>query len=639
MAPRTTARLAAVLLAVLGLAAGFVRDFSEDFHWHVVLGNFTLAHHALMRHDVLSHTFAGQRQHHDYWLADLALSLAFKAGGYVGAYLLRGVALATLLVVLAREARALGLSIWAASLGPALWLGELVYRTYLRPETFTFPLLAILLTLCGRHERTRDPRYLWATLPVLLLWANVHSSVALGLAVVGVYAAEVALRAALARERRLRELGDALLLPVVAFAVTCVNPEGLREPLMLLHVTDADPTFQAGVEWRPLALATMSPLFPWLLGLSVASTLGALWAERRVSAWRALLFVLLLMVSVQHGRFVKVTLLVAVPLVAANVVALRTRLAAALSQQRFERLGFGALLVTTAAASLLLFRVNAFQRDLGTGLEPGAYPEAACRFARNAPLAGNMLNEFDFGSFLLFCLPQHPTYIDQRAATLFSAEFSREYRRLPEDDALLERRMREHRIGFAFLGYDPIAKKLARRPLVWPLVYFDDLAQLYVSAERAGTGAPPAFEWLNPYYLASLSTLSGRARDAARAELSTQRARCPGCRITRLLDAALGSPADVDRALAELDSDPAPEVTLLKGVAASTRGDLPTAIEHFNAALESGSDAVGAAVWIDRTLERAGQHEQRRILRAAVRDAAAENRAQALALRELTRPL
>lgn len=635
----TVAIVTDALLVVLGLAAGFVRDFSEDFHWHVVLGNFTLAHHALMRHDVLSHTFAGRLQHHDYWLADLALALAFKAGSYGGAYLLRGAALATLFVVLAREGRALGLSAWAACLGPLFWFGELGFRAYLRPETFTFPLLAGLLALFGAHERTRGARYLWSALPLLLLWANVHSSVALGLAVVAVYAFELAARALFGHERRPRELRMALLLPILAFVVSCINPEGWREPLMFLYVTGADPTFQAGIEWRPLALASMSPLFPWLLAFVVASTLGAAVAARRVSAWRTALFVLFLVVAVRHGRFIKPALLVAVPLVASNLVALRERVVHLSSRGRLERLGFTALLVATATASWLLFQVRAFQRELGTGLDPGAYPEAACRFARDARLPGTMLNEFDFGSFLLFCLPEHPTYIDQRAATLYSADFSREYRKLPEDDALLERRVRERRVGFAFLGYDPIAKRLAQKPLAWPLVYFDDLAQIYVRAESAEPRTPTAFDWLNPYYLASLSTLSGKARAAAQVELVTQRQRCPDCRVTQLLGAALGSAADLDQALGKLGDDATPDVTLLRGIAASARGELPAAMQHFNAAMEHGSDAVGAAVWIDRTLARVGQTEQRRLLHEAVRNAAPESRAQAHALRELMQPL
>jgi hypothetical protein len=250
-----------------------------------------------------------------------------------------------------------------------------------------------------------------------------------------------------------------------------------------------------------------------------------------------------------------------------------------------------------------------------------------------------MLNEFDFGSFLLFCLPEHPTYIDQRAATLFSADFSREYRRLPVDDALLAKRVREHRVGFAFLGYDPIAKKLARTPLAWPLVYFDDLAQIYVNQAQASAAIPLAFDWLNPTYLASVSALSGPAREAARAELARQRARCPDCRITHLLAAALGSPAELDQTLAQLGDDDSAEVTLLRGISAEAHGDLRAAVERFNTAMERGSDAVGAALWIDRTLARAGQTEQRRMLHEVVRDAAPEGKAQALALRELERPL
>ncbi|HEV8549950.1 MAG TPA: hypothetical protein VGQ57_12995, partial [Polyangiaceae bacterium] len=447
----------------------------------------------------------------------------------------------------------------------------------------------------------------------------------------GLYAAERALRAALAKPLERPKLVESLTLPAIAFALSCVNPEGLREPLMFLQVTASDPTFQAGIDWRPLSLSTMSPLFPILALVIVASTLLA---GRRVSIWRALTCAVLFAVALAHARFVKTALVVAVPLVAGNLVALRERFAERFSRERLEQGRFALLLLATFGTSFLLFGERRLQRELGLGLDPGAYPEAACRFAREHPLPGEMLNTLDFGSYLLFCLPSHRTYIDQRAATLFTPEFSREYRRLPEDRALFVRRLREHRIDFAFVAYDPLAKALAALP-DWNLVYVDDLAQLYVRA--AFTGAElPSLEWLNPAYLPSLSSLHGEPRSLARAELERQRRSCPTCRVTQLFAAALGTPEETARWLATLPgSDDDPNVALLRGLVLLQHGDLPRAVDVFNGCLERSTDPIGVALWIDRALGQAGQTAQRRVLRDAVRGATAEGLAQKFALAEL----
>jgi hypothetical protein len=628
--PARDARLADVALVVVGMLAGFVRDFSEDFHWHVVLGAWTLDHRALMRRDVLSHTFSGARQFIDYWISDVLLAVGYRTFGYPGCYALRGIALAVTLVLLARESRRLGLASWCAALGPLLWLGELLFRAYLRPETFTFPLLAALLWLLGHYEEHSDRRSLFAIPLVVLAWANMHSSVAIALLVLACYSAEGLARAIARRDgARVREM---LALAGASFAAACVNPEGLREPLMFLRVTSADPTFQAGVDWRPLSLANMTPLFPVLVAVVVVTT--AL-AARRISPWRAASFALLFGLALWHARFVKTALLVAVPLVAGNVATLGARFSARFGVARAARTRLGLALLTTLATGFLWLREQHVERELGLGLDPGAYPEAACRFVHEHPLRGEMLNAFDFGSYLLFCLPEHRTYIDQRAATLYTPEFSREYRKLPNDTALFERRMAEHRVGFAFVAYDPLAKTLAARN-DWKLVYVDDLAQVYARRSLLSPGSA-GFEWLNPSSLASLAALPAQARDAARQELALERARCSNCRITTLFAAALGTSSDLARVIATPSGAEDQDTALFRGIDAYRHGQLGRAVELFDACLQRGTDPIGAAVWIDRTLSRAGQTAQRRVLRDALRDAAPAGKAQELALEELQR--
>jgi len=597
--------LADAVLFALGIVAGFVRDFSGDFHWHLVLGDYTLTHGALMRSDVLSHTFAGKHQSIDYFLSDLALAAAYRVFGYPGCYLLRGLFLGALLVLLAREARKLGAGAWVALLLPAFVLSELLFRLYLRPETFTFTLLAGILSLLGHHERTGSHRALLLTLPVVTLWANIHGSVAIALAVLGIYCLVRAAPMLLSGGDERRNSRFLLALPVLAFVAATLNPEGLRQPLMFLHVTEADPTFSAGVEWRPLDLAGMSALFPVFVAVVVVTS--AL-AGMKLSLWRALSVVLLFGLSLTHARFVKGALVCAVPLVAANLAAAWVRFAEHVEAPRFRLLSRALTGATTLGLLTFLFAYRELHREVGLGLDPGVYPEQACRFAREKKLPKEMLNSFDFGSYLLFCLPERRTYIDQRAATLFTPEFSREYRALVTNRDLLRNRVERYRVSFAFTAFDPLAQALATDPEHWSLVYFDDLAQLYVGSSHPEIPGAPPFRWLHPYALASLTLLEGPAKQAARKELAVQSRRCADCRQTRLVTAALAaSEPNFERLVSPLAEKSENDLGFLLAVAAFRTRDFPTALALFEQHLERPLDHVAAMVWVRRTLSKLGR--------------------------------
>lgn len=592
--------VADAVLAVLGVAGGFVRDFSGDFHWHVVLGDYTLRHGALMRSDVLSHTFAGRPQAIDYWLADLSLAAMYRLLGYPGCYLLRGLALAALLVLLAREARALGLGRWTAALLPAFVFAELFFRLYVRPETFTFAILAGILALLGRHERDGSRWALWGTLPLVTLWANVHGSVLIAILALGCYSATSIARAVAFGTADRRSLLPLLALPLLGFLAATSNPEGLRQPLMFLHVTEADPTFAAGVEWQSLSLESLSALFPLIALVVAASSLAA---ARAVSPWRLLFVAVLVALSLSHGRFIKAALVGAVPLVAGNFVAIRARFGPQLDNPRSRRLGLALRAVATLGLVVFLLVERRLTREVGLGLDPGTYPERACAFARDHALPKEMLNSFDFGSYLLSCLPERRTYIDQRAATLFPPEFTREYYALARDRDLLESRVARYNVSFAFLAFDPMAEQLAHDPARWALVYFDDLAQLYVRETAPEQAKTPRFRWIHPLALAPLTLLRGAPLAAAREELRLQAARCPECRQTQLLDAALhADEPSFGARLARVAHAATPDVAFLLAVAAFREKDDATALALFGRARQSRHETIAADLWIRRVL-------------------------------------
>jgi hypothetical protein len=72
-----------------------------------------------------------------------------------------------------------------------------------------------------------------------------------------------------------------------------------------------------------------------------------------------------------------------------------------------------------AVAALSAALVSAPQPDLS------AYPVGAVSLLRDRP--GNLFHEYDWGGYLIFALPEHPTYIDGRGAALFPPSLVQEF--------------------------------------------------------------------------------------------------------------------------------------------------------------------------------------------------------------------
>ena len=84
----TNAVLALTAAAVIGLRFSPVYD--PDAFWHLATGRWILAHRAIPRVDVFSHTALGRPLQFVDALADLALYAAYALGGYGAVALLTG---------------------------------------------------------------------------------------------------------------------------------------------------------------------------------------------------------------------------------------------------------------------------------------------------------------------------------------------------------------------------------------------------------------------------------------------------------------------------------------------------------------------------------------------------------------------
>ena len=145
--------------------------------WLTLVGGRELVAHGIPHYDQLAVVSHGHTWVDQQWLAQLAYWGIYSATG------LRGAVLATILV----QVFALGLAFVlarrrgasATSIVPFALISFLYLVSFMRAEVFSMALFVVVLGLLAAESR-RPSRRVWLVFPLLVLWANVHGAVVMG---------------------------------------------------------------------------------------------------------------------------------------------------------------------------------------------------------------------------------------------------------------------------------------------------------------------------------------------------------------------------------------------------------------------------------------------------------------------------
>ncbi len=382
--------LAVVLGALFGALVSLQPIGDSDLFWHVASGQQTLAGN-LPRADVFSWTVRGTPVLADQWLGDALLAAAQAVGGWRGVLALRVLAVAALVAIAtdtAVRARAGRPVIAAAAVIPAIALSRFAWTD--RPELLGLVCFAILVRLLGAGDRG-----LLLTLPLLFVWAQLHGSYALGLALVLL---SCAARALTERSERWR------YVPIASAAIvaTLVGPSGLATWTSSGGHFLAPPRYieEEGVP----DIGTLAGLLFFVTLALVAAT--ALLSPRRATLREVALMVPVAFVSLTAARHMPLFAIAAVPFLAARLPdpLARWRGEATRDSTAAQR-GRGLVAVTCALVVVLAVALADGRVD-----ESG-YPRAALAAV---PTGGGLLNRYEWGGWLMYAAPATPVFIDGR---------------------------------------------------------------------------------------------------------------------------------------------------------------------------------------------------------------------------------
>lgn len=421
---RGTTLLASLLAVATGALASALPAGDPDLFWHLASGDWMIAHGRLLDHDVFSFTRVGTPYASGQWLGQVVLAAAFGGAGWAGIAVLRGLLVACGTFFLARATLRLqphpG---WAAiALAAAILVSKITWGD--RPQLFTlalFPLLLDLLLAARLEGRTRR----LVLVPIVVLaWTNLHGAFAAGVGLVAIFAAEAALAQLMRWRPDVPPPARPFALALAGSALaTLANPAA--SGAVAWAASYAASAGAAIAEERPPdVLSGPGLLFCALLLAVFASALvcGRDGVAVRVGAPLLVpaLIVPFSLLGLAVQRQMPLACVVLAPFVAALAPAALGRAVA--SSPSFPR-GLAACLVGAAVVAGGAAAAAAAPRapDLA------AYPVAA--LPALGRVSGNLLNEYDWGGFLIREAPGHPTFIDGRGALLFAPAVLADFQR------------------------------------------------------------------------------------------------------------------------------------------------------------------------------------------------------------------
>jgi hypothetical protein len=372
---------AAALVAVMPLM--LVQD-----SWLSFVDGRLIARDWLPHTDTLTLWTLGRHWIDQQWAAHLLLYELVEHGGLEAAIGFGVACVVGALIAIAVAARRLGASPRSTALALMLPVLAAPWLVQLRSQSLALIPFVLVYVLLAFDARKPGRRVLWV-LPILVLWANLHGSAALGAGLVVVYGVALA--------RRRGGLRRGLLLVVAAPPCLLASPYGLAlipyYQLMLLH----PPLASVVSEWKPPTVSAVTAIF-----FASAFGLAALWgAHRRVltsfERWALPLLLVFALSAVRNTVWFELAAAVALPRLIDAAWHPSTELTPTLRRVNL-------LLASSALGAVLLVCVVEFSKS-PAWFDRDSPPEAAAAVAVAAGATGTVVADDEHADWLLWLQP------------------------------------------------------------------------------------------------------------------------------------------------------------------------------------------------------------------------------------------
>ncbi len=398
------------LLYCIPASQAMVPLVDPDIWWHLRTGHWIVEHAQVPATDPFSAYGMGNHWIAYSWLFEVLVYGLFTKFGLMG-ILVFTVAMSLLIALALHSAlRRAELPFIVEVFLVAAGLGAMIKMISPRSWLFSILFFTVELSILFHVRRTNKIASLLALPPLFALWANLHMQFIYGLAVLGLFLAEVLLSQlpsfTLAARRPDISPRRISLLLLTCLVATLITPYHFRVYIPIFEVVGQTGAFQLILELLPIFFRDLAD---WLaLGLAIVAAFVLGWQR----AWLPFPTLLLLMgtfLAFRARRDVWVLVLAALFIISEFGWFVRTEPSYGLTKLR----AICVIVALTVTIYLIGLRRQISEQQLESVVEQ-TFPVAAVKFINEKNYSGPLYNHFNWGGYLIWALPKLLVSMDGR---------------------------------------------------------------------------------------------------------------------------------------------------------------------------------------------------------------------------------
>jgi hypothetical protein len=429
----------------------------------------------------------------DYeWMARAVFYLLYKQFGSAGIVCLRLLLSALLIFTITMNAKRLSgsstLSIFSVMLGAAAF-----YRYFLfRPQLFTFLLLSFLMFSLYQYGSNRKKIILYFFPLLFLLWSNIHGGFPLGLCILGLFILSFFIEKWLPAKANFekfhlsfRAMFFLVLVSIISLLVTLINPYGIDLWKGILGTVLGTFTPELS-EWKPAFAFPFFRLF-WFYFFVLIYALAFFFSKQR-RLFDLFLLLFLVYLSLTKVRFVPLMAILLTPSLSYYL-----KKAGDWTSSRWEKAPLLKLFQQLPSFYLLFLIVSIpifvklYQGDIylnGYIYKAEAFQTIApVKLLKDNDFQGHIMNEYDWGGYIHWELPESKIFVDGRSDTVYPHEVINRWASFVNGEKGWEHFLETTEADAILIRTQHLVNDQLDDLKHWQLIYFDNIAALYMNVE------------------------------------------------------------------------------------------------------------------------------------------------------------